>query len=197
MEAYNSLKRNKKFARDRPRLFRRPFGEEQWRQHRLYHGLYPSLRVGEPGVLDTAGSVLKTLRSKGGYHIFKNEGERKALGRVKVAQILLAYPPGATEAVQASVRQKADSIYTLLARGGDFAALARTNSGDNLSYQTGGELPEFGVGKYDSAFEAAVYGLAEKVRSAGRSPAFMATISSSSSNGNLFRRPIMKRRLPC
>jgi len=32
-------------------------------------------------------------------------------------------------------------------------------SGDNLSYQLGGVLPEFGVGKYERGFETAAYSL--------------------------------------
>ena len=105
------------------------------------------------------GQWSKPYRSKGGYHIFKNEGERKALGRIKVAQILLSIPPGASAAVREQVRRKADSIYRVLVAGGDFAALARAYSGDNLTYQNGGELPEFGIGRYDSAFEAAAFRL--------------------------------------
>jgi peptidyl-prolyl cis-trans isomerase SurA len=105
------------------------------------------------------GQFSKPYHSKGGYHIFKNLGERKSLGRIKCAQILLSFPPGATAATQAGIRQKADSIYGLLRNGADFATLARSYSGDNLSYQSGGELPEFGVGRYDSAFEQAAYGL--------------------------------------
>ena len=105
------------------------------------------------------GQVSKPFRSKGGYHIFRNDGERKAFGRIKVAQILLSFPPGATEATRVATHHKADSIYALLQKGGDFASLARVNSGDNLSYQLGGELPEFGIGHYDSAFEAIAFGL--------------------------------------
>jgi peptidyl-prolyl cis-trans isomerase SurA len=105
------------------------------------------------------GQWSKPYRSKGGYHIFKDEGERKALGRIKVAQILLSIPPGASAVVREQVRRKADSIYRVLVAGGDFAALARAYSGDNLTYQNGGELPEFGIGRYDSAFEAASFGL--------------------------------------
>jgi peptidyl-prolyl cis-trans isomerase SurA len=107
----------------------------------------------------TPGGWSKPYRSKGGYHIFKNLGERKALGRIKVAQILLSLPPGASAAVRDQVRLRADSVYTALMAGADFAALARAYSGDNLTYQNGGELPEFGVGRYDSAFEAAAFGL--------------------------------------
>jgi peptidyl-prolyl cis-trans isomerase SurA len=105
------------------------------------------------------GKFSSPYRTRGGYHIFRNDGERKALGRIRVAQILLAFPPAATNAVRQTVRQKADSVYALLAGGADFASLARTFSGDNLSYQAGGELPEFGIGHYDSAFEATAFAL--------------------------------------
>ncbi len=105
------------------------------------------------------GQFSKPWRSKAGYHIFKNLGERKALGRTKVAQILLSVPPGASDAIRETARLKADSIYESLLKGADFAALAKLKSGDNLSYQNGGELPEFGVGKYDSVFETAAFAL--------------------------------------
>lgn len=105
------------------------------------------------------GQFSKPYRTKGGYHLFRNDGERKSLGRIKVAQILISFPPSATEAQKQEARHKADSLYDLLRKGGDFAALARNNSGDNLSYQQGGELPEFGIGRYDSAFEATAFGL--------------------------------------
>jgi peptidyl-prolyl cis-trans isomerase SurA len=105
------------------------------------------------------GQYSRPYRSKGGYHLFRNESERKALGRIKVAQILFSFPPGASAQVREQVRLRADSIYRALQLGADFAALARANSSDNLTYQNGGELPEFGIGRYDSAFEAAAFGL--------------------------------------
>lgn len=159
MAAYKALKKGKKFAETAL-----AFSED------------PSVRSnnGEVGYITVftlpyelenlayslaPGQFSRPYRSKGGYHIFKNEGERKALGRIKVAQILLSYPPGATAEVKTATREKADSIYRLLQNGGDFVALARAYSGDNLSYKNGGELAEFGVGRYDSAFEAAAFGL--------------------------------------
>ncbi|HLI94236.1 MAG TPA: peptidylprolyl isomerase, partial [Puia sp.] len=81
------------------------------------------------------GQYSKPCRTRGGYHIFRNDGERKALGRVKVAQILLSFPPAATGAVREQVRATADSLYRVLQNGGDFAALAKVFSTDNLSYQ--------------------------------------------------------------
>jgi peptidyl-prolyl cis-trans isomerase SurA len=108
------------------------------------------------------GQYSKPFRTKGGYHIFRDDAERKALGRLKIAQILLPFPPTATLATRDVVRQKADSVYNLLQHGADFAVTARTVSGDNLSYQSGGEMPEFGIGRYDSAFEGVAFGLGKE-----------------------------------
>lgn len=106
-----------------------------------------------------AGKFSKPYRTKGGYHIFFNERERNALGRIRIAQILLAFPPGATESTRDAVHRKADSIYQSLQNGADFATQARAFSSDNLSFQSGGEMPEFGIGRYDSAFEAAAFSM--------------------------------------
>ena len=101
----------------------------------------------------------KIYRSKGGYHIFENLGERNAIGKMKAAHILLAIAPGANDSVKAKTKLRADSIYSALMNGASFSDLAKKYSGDNLSFQTGGEIAEFGVGKYDSSFEAAAFGL--------------------------------------
>src|ERR1700754_4210774 len=159
MAAYNELKRGKKFNETALASSEDP--SVKTNQGNLGYVTVFTL----PYALETlayttpAGKFSMPYRSKGGYHIFKNEGERKALGRIKAAQILLSFPPGATEAARFAVHKKADSIYALLQKGADFASLAKTNSGDNLSYQMGGELPEFGIGSYDSAFEATAFGL--------------------------------------
>src|SRR5258708_18787467 len=106
-----------------------------------------------------AGKFSKPYRSKAGYPIFRHLGDRKALGRIQHAQIPLSFPPDATEAARNATRLRADSVYDSLLKGADFAAQAQTLSGDNSSFQNGGELPEFGVGKYDSAVEASAFPL--------------------------------------
>ena len=109
----------------------------------------------------SVGKFSKIYKSKSGYHIFKNVEERKAIGRIKTAQILFLFPPNASDVIKESIKQKADSVYTLLMNGGNFAELAKKFSGDNLSFQTGGEMAEFGIGKYDPAFENAAYSLSK------------------------------------
>ena len=106
-----------------------------------------------------AKKISPLYRSKGGYHIFKNLGERKALGRIKAAQILLAYPPNATEEYKAEVKKLADSLYNRLAKGDDFGKLAAAFSNDMVSAAANGQIPEFGVGQYSPAFETVAFGL--------------------------------------
>jgi peptidyl-prolyl cis-trans isomerase SurA len=43
------------------------------------------------------GKYSQPLRSKSGFHIFKNLGERKGMGKMKAQQILLAFPPDSDE----------------------------------------------------------------------------------------------------
>jgi peptidyl-prolyl cis-trans isomerase SurA len=103
--------------------------------------------------------VSEPLQLKNGYYIFKKTGERKAVGKVKVAQILLAFPPDATDATKQQIKRRADSLYQQLLKGADFAAMALEHSNDNFSFSTGGDLPEFGTGQYDQIFERAAFSL--------------------------------------
>jgi len=105
------------------------------------------------------GKISPVFRTPGGYVILKKEAERPAWGRIRIAQILLIYPVDGGEAGKKDTRRRADSIYNVLQSGGDFAALARNFSGDNLSFQLGGLLPEFGIGKYEPGFENTAYSL--------------------------------------
>lgn len=106
------------------------------------------------------GKFSAPYKSKIGYHIFKKEAERKALGKIRVAQVLLAFPPDVTPAKKQQLAQLADSLYKALQKGADFKQIALQFSNDNISYQNGGELMEFGIGKYEADFENAAFALA-------------------------------------
>jgi peptidyl-prolyl cis-trans isomerase SurA len=108
-----------------------------------------------------AGSFTRPFRSKTGFHILKVLDERKALGRIRAAQILLAFPPDSGEDQKLQLKKRADSLYTAAVNGADFKLLAAQFSNDNLSYLNGGEMMEFGVGKYDPVFENTAFGLAK------------------------------------
>ena len=105
------------------------------------------------------GQYSKPFRSAAGFHIFKNIEERKAVGRTRAAQILLPVPPDGIQKHHDEAKAKADSILIALQNGADFKNLALQFSSDNFSYQNGGELPEFGVGRYDPVFESAAFSL--------------------------------------
>ena len=94
-----------------------------------------------------------------GYHIFRNIEERKAIGKIKAAQILLQFPPNASAETRNKMKLLADSLYQALEDGASFPALAAQFSNDNLSYQLGGEMEPFGVGTFDPVFEKSVFGL--------------------------------------
>lgn len=99
------------------------------------------------------------LKTKAGYHIFKNTGERKSSGTRKVAQILVATPPNASVADKNAASKKADSIYNLLLKNANFDDLAAKVSNDLSSNENKGELPEFTVGTYNAEFENAAFSL--------------------------------------
>ncbi|HEY2721342.1 MAG TPA: peptidylprolyl isomerase, partial [Chitinophagaceae bacterium] len=91
------------------------------------------------------GSFSNPYKSKIGYHIFKNLGERKAIGRMKAAQILLAFPPGADDAFKKKRAMLADSLYNRLLKGDSIGKLATEFSNDYISAASDGIIPEFGV----------------------------------------------------
>jgi peptidyl-prolyl cis-trans isomerase SurA len=105
------------------------------------------------------GGVSKPFQAKNGWHVFKVTEERKSAGKWRIAQILLAFPPEGVEYDKAAYAAKADSIYDELKKGADFATMARELSQDKLTYLNGGEMPEFGTGKFEAGFESAVFKL--------------------------------------
>jgi len=97
-------------------------------------------------------------KAKKGWYIFKNIGERHAVGKITLAQILFAVPEGFI-APRQQTKKLADSVYNVLINGGDFAALAKQFSDDRSTFMDGGLMPEFGTAKYDSVFEDHAFAL--------------------------------------
>ncbi len=106
-----------------------------------------------------SGKYSKPYTSKTGYHIFKNLGERKAAGKIKVQQILLAFPPGIDEAGKRIKGRLADSLYLRIKAGDDFAKLAAAFSNDYVSAASQGNIPDISVGQYDPVFEKTIWSL--------------------------------------
>jgi len=105
------------------------------------------------------GGVSRIFRTKSALHVFKNADERVSAGKWKVAQILLAVPPDVSGQRMKELEKLADSIYSLLQAGGNFAELAKKYSDDRITYLSGGEMAEFGTGKFEMPFEKAVFAL--------------------------------------
>lgn len=100
------------------------------------------------------------VRSAYGYHIFYNAGERPAVGRRKVAQILVSLPPGAGESEKAVLRSKADSIYRILQKDpGQWDEMVQLFSNDVTTASNHGLMQEFGIGQFSPAFETAAFNL--------------------------------------
>ena len=102
------------------------------------------------------GEFSKPYKSRKAWHIFQVVDQRKSAGKWKVAQILFTSPENADDATKANARKLADSVYGLLQNGSEFGAMARQYSDDKLTYLSGGEMPEFGTGKFDIEFEREV-----------------------------------------
>lgn len=105
------------------------------------------------------GKYSKPYQSKTGYHIFKNLGERKDPGKIKIQQILLAFPPETSEAGKKKTAMLADSLYRRIMAGDDFGALATKFSNDIIGAAANGSLPDISVGEYDPAFEKIIWSL--------------------------------------
>lgn len=107
----------------------------------------------------TPGKYSAPLQTSGGFYILKNNEERKAVGKVRIAQILLAVTPGMNNPERIELRKRADSLYNDLLEGGHFSDSAKKLSNDNSTYQNGGEMEPFGLGQYDTAFTNAAFAL--------------------------------------
>lgn len=107
------------------------------------------------------GEESRPYRGRTGYYIFKNIEERKPAGKIKVAQIMIAIPEGAKEEDKHNAKRTADSVYKALLAGADFGEAAKQVSNDQMSYMQGGQVPEFGVGKYDPEFENKVFAISK------------------------------------
>ncbi|TFH39263.1 MAG: hypothetical protein E4G95_01590 [Bacteroidia bacterium] len=105
------------------------------------------------------GALSKPIRTSGGYHIIKVQNRRKSQGRIRVAHIMKAVPPGSTNLQQEEARHTIDSLYRLVVSGNDFSLLAEQNSDDLASSNKGGELPWFGCGEMIMNFSEAAFSL--------------------------------------
>jgi peptidyl-prolyl cis-trans isomerase SurA len=158
-QAYQALKKGEKFGDVALRFSEDPFVKNNQGDLDFITVFDLPYSMETVAYRTTLGKYSPVFRTAGGYVILKKTAERKALGRIHAAQILVAFPFQANDAAKKETLRRADSIYHAILNGSDFALLARKFSGDNLSYQLGGSLPEFGIGKYEKGFEETAFNL--------------------------------------
>lgn len=80
-------------------------------------------------------------------------------GMVQVAHILIQAPRNATDKQKKAAKAKIDSLYNVLRKGADFAAIARKYSQDPGTAAKGGELPWIAKGNTVKEFEQTAWAL--------------------------------------
>lgn len=104
--------------------------------------------------------VSQPYKGKNGFYIFQVTDRQKAIvDKIKAAQILISLPPGSSAIEENIAKKKADSVYALLKKGSVFPELAKMVSDDRTTFNIGGVMEEFGVGRYSPEFESNVFRL--------------------------------------
>ena len=110
------------------------------------------------------GAISLPVRTPFGYHIIKVTDKRPARGRIKVAHIMKAVPPGTDEKQSRQTEEEINNIYKMLEGGASFSELAKKYSDHKESAAKGGELDWFGTGEVISDFSEAAFGIADTGR---------------------------------
>lgn len=107
------------------------------------------------------GAISNPVRTPYGYHIIKVNDKRPSKGRVRVAHIMKAAPPGAVEKEQKKAEDDINIIYKRLQGGASFSELAKEFSDHKESASKGGELNWFGTGEMISDFSEGALSLVD------------------------------------
>jgi peptidyl-prolyl cis-trans isomerase SurA len=107
------------------------------------------------------GAVSMPVRTPYGYHIIKVADKRPSKGRIKVAHIMKAVPPGTDDKEAKKAEDEINNIYNKLQEGASFAELAKKYSDHKESAIKGGELEWFGTGETISDFSEAAFAISD------------------------------------
>jgi len=72
------------------------------------------------------GNISMPVRTPFGYHIIKVTDKRPSKGKIKVAHIMKAVPPGTDDKEAQKAEEEINSIYKMLQEGASFAELAKS-----------------------------------------------------------------------
>jgi peptidyl-prolyl cis-trans isomerase SurA len=107
------------------------------------------------------GNISMPVRTPFGYHIIKVTDKRPSKGKIKVAHIMKAVPPGTDDKEAQKAEEEINRIYKMLQEGASFAVLAKKYSDHKESALKGGELNWFGTGEIISEFSEAAFALTD------------------------------------
>jgi len=107
------------------------------------------------------GVISMPVRSPYGYHLIKVADRRASKGKIKVAHIMKAVPPGTPENEAGKAKEEINNVYDLLQNGSSFGELARKYSDHKESAVKGGELNWFGTGEIMSDFSEPAFSLTD------------------------------------
>jgi peptidyl-prolyl cis-trans isomerase SurA len=125
-----------------------------------YFSAFQMVAPFEDGAFSTpVGSVSMPVKTSFGYHLIKIYDKRDALGEIKVAHIMKAFPPNVDENGMKRLKSEMDSIYQLLRKGAKFDELAKKLSDDKRSAENGGVLSWFSPGQMVNDFSAPAFAL--------------------------------------
>jgi peptidyl-prolyl cis-trans isomerase SurA len=105
------------------------------------------------------GKTSGVIRTPMGYHIVKVYDVRPARGEIEAAHILIRKKKAGVD--QTDAKSRIDSVYQLLQSAKKFDEVVGLVSEDENSATKFGYLGVFGIGRYESTFEDAAFGIAK------------------------------------
>lgn len=105
------------------------------------------------------GTISMPVRTRFGYHLIRAVETRPSRGTVTVAHLFIKLPNNATDEDKQKAKQKIDSLYNLVEKGGNWDELIKQFSQDKTSSANGGKLAAFGTGQMVAEFENTAFGL--------------------------------------
>jgi peptidyl-prolyl cis-trans isomerase SurA len=105
------------------------------------------------------GKISDPVRTPYGYHIIYVADIRPSSGKIKVAHIMKAVPPGASEKIIKVAEDTIRAVYEKLSRGASFTEMAALYSDHKESASRGGEINWFGAGEIISDFAEPAFAL--------------------------------------
>ena len=105
------------------------------------------------------GTLSMPVRTPYGYHIIMVNDRRPSRGKIRVAHIMKAAPPGADEKIVKQAEEDINNIYKQIQNGSSFTELVRKYSDHKESVSGGGELSWFGAGEIINDFSEAAFAL--------------------------------------